>query len=213
MLTYEEVEALKKGDRLAVRNMSTEYKWEPGTVTSVGTLLSSPSIWVQFDKDHKQHSINIATGMQFKKVHWEQSNSAELFKHTTITKDFIEYAEIEADEVKEFAASLVGLDIREADKKLGALMNDLLQTDLPRRNLYVKLARYLSSHGNWGFTVGDDVNLIISSGRTKATVVKDIEEDGLVHTDNKYVSPSLIVPIAPPEADNTKVYEQLNLFD
>lgn len=209
MLTYEEVEALKQGDRLAVRNWTTNFKWEPGTVTGKGTLSGVPSIWVKFDRINNHHSVNISTGTQWKKEFWGQGQSSESFKNTIITSDFIEYAEVEAAEVKEFAASLVGMDIREADKKLAALMKELLQTDLPRRNLYVNLARYLSSHGDWGLTIGEEAELTVSTNRTRKAVVKDIDDTGLVCIDNRHVSPSLVAPIRQSEAIDT---EQLSLF-
>lgn len=78
-LTYEEVENLSKGDRLLVR-LDFDKNYYPATVQGVGSLSSSPSIWLNLDDDRPGVSINIATGMQFIKPAWLESSCNTRFK-------------------------------------------------------------------------------------------------------------------------------------
>lgn len=77
MLTYEEVAALSKNDRVLVRDDFTG-NYIPGTVTGTGTLNSSPSLWIQFDGT--THQTNIPTGMQFTKQGWYEMECSNKFK-------------------------------------------------------------------------------------------------------------------------------------
>lgn len=212
-MTYEEMESLKKGNRLMVRNNHTNYKWEPGTVTSAGTLAGSPSLWIAFDK-RPDISVNIPTGMQFKKEYWDNSTSAERFKSTQIQEFFFDHIEL-SPEVEEFAKTLIGMDIREADKKLSQRMKEIEKTDLSRRNLYCELSRYFSSHGYWGFDAGDEVDLVVSDRKVKRTKVQTIEDNGLVVFSHISVSPNLVKPLNHKLEEATTVktnVEQLSLF-
>ena len=78
-LTYEEVEALTKGDRLLVK-LDFDNRYYPATVVGNGTLASSPSIWIDLDDDKPGVAINITTGMQFNKVAWNESSCNYRFK-------------------------------------------------------------------------------------------------------------------------------------
>lgn len=212
-MTYEEMEALKKGSRLLVRSDHTKYKWEPGTVTSAGTLAGSPSLWIAFDK-RPEISVNIPTGMQFKKEHWENSLSAERFKSTKIQDYFFDHIEL-APEVKEFAETLIGMDIRDADKKLSLHMKEIGKTDLRRRNLYCELARHFSSHGYWGFEVGEEVDLVESDRKVKRVKIQNIEDNGSVVFSHITVSPSLVKPLKQEQEEIVPAklqIEQLSLF-
>lgn len=77
-MTYEEVEALQKGDRVAVHTGVGKYR--PGTVRSTATLMSGPSLWIAFDDDPKGHSTNVTTGMQFYKEAWDGTLLALKFR-------------------------------------------------------------------------------------------------------------------------------------
>lgn len=77
-MSYQEVEALKKGDRVAVHQFWGNL-YRPGTVTGSTTLLGGPSLWIQYDGDSA--STNVATGMQFTEDAWNESWSAHTFGH------------------------------------------------------------------------------------------------------------------------------------
>lgn len=83
-LAYEEVESLKKGDHVKFRSdfFSGVPTWFTGTVVSKGTLLGSPSLWIQPDGsyDGKQVQLNVITGTNLKKEYWQQSSHSTQFK-------------------------------------------------------------------------------------------------------------------------------------
>ena len=76
MLTYEEVAALTKHDRVVIREDFTG-RHIPGTITGSGTFNASPSLWIKFDGD--THQTNIPTGMQFTKDAWVEMSSSTRF--------------------------------------------------------------------------------------------------------------------------------------
>lgn len=77
-MSYTEVEALKKGDRVAV-HQSWGYLYRPGTVTGTGTLNGGPSLWIRYDDDTA--STNVSTGMQIAEENWNQSTVSSRFAH------------------------------------------------------------------------------------------------------------------------------------
>jgi len=80
-LTYEEVSALKKGDRIQVR---VDGKFVSGTITGIGTLLTVASIWVEFDNDKLGVSTNIITGISTSKEFWQQTGLPYKFKEAPL---------------------------------------------------------------------------------------------------------------------------------
>lgn len=86
-LTYEEVEALEKGDQVKVFLELRSGLYYRGIVVGKGTLAGGPSLWIHFDDQPATASTNIATGMQFTKQFWSELPLSRKFRRVPLQEE------------------------------------------------------------------------------------------------------------------------------
>ena len=86
-LSYEEVEALEKGDQVKVFLELRSDQYHRGTVVGKGTLAGGPSLWIHFTGQPATVSTNIATGLQFTKEFWSDLPLSRRFRRVSVQEE------------------------------------------------------------------------------------------------------------------------------
>ncbi|EGQ21093.1 hypothetical protein HMPREF9372_3376 [Sporosarcina newyorkensis 2681] len=120
-----------------------------------------------------------------------------------ITKEFLNQINL-PNRAVEFAVTLIGLEVREAARRLDEHMARLFEEgNIREYNEFVRLSRHITHKADWGFEEGETVRYRISNSTARVGEVLKIE-DGKVHFADVVVSPSLVSSVEP---------EQLSLFE
>lgn len=124
-----------------------------------------------------------------------------------ITKEFLNQIGLPSRAAK-FAVTLIGLETREADRRLSKHMKRLFDAgNIRERNEFVRLSRHIIRNADWGFSKGDTVQYRISNSTVRVGEVRKIE-DGEVYIADVILCPSLVLPMEPAEPEQLTLFEQ-----